>query len=287
MRTSVLVSFLTLMCAAVNASAQCDPALVIPPDGTVIPNDIVISEVNPGNYIELYNRTASSVSLNGWWFCSPFNYSPLGATSIGAFSYKTYAWPAFFTDTDAGGEIMLYDSANFANSNDIIDYVPWGASNGFRLGQVVLPGGNGKWSGAFPAALVNGAIHRITGTTGTTAASYDVTTAPSPMNCAGTPTSIGKGPSYPGISLSIGPNPFSALATIEFSISAAANVTADVYSVRGERVRRFESKAYNEGAARMLWDGKDDTGRALPSGVYLVKLTANNSIATQRVTIVR
>ena len=288
MRAISLLSLLIVF-AAVNASAQCPPALIVPPDGTAIANNIVISEINPGpgGYIEIYNRTANNVALNGWFFCSPFNYSPLGATSIGPFSYKTYAWPITFSDDDAGGEMMLYKSGNFANNNDIVDYVPWGASNGFRLAQVVLPGGNGKWSGAFPPALVNGAIHRITNTTGTTAASYDVTLAPDPQNCAGTPTGVGDGPAYPAISLSIGPNPFSALATIEFRISSAANVTADVYSVTGERVRRIESKVYNEGTGQLLWDGTDNAGRDLPTGIYLVRLTANSASATRRVTILR
>jgi len=288
MRAISLLSFL-LVFSAVNARAQCPPALMVPPDGTAIANDIVISEVNPGpgGYIEIYNRTANIVSLNGWWFCSPFVYSPLGATSIGAFSYKTYAWPVTFADSDAAGEIMLYKSSNFNNNNDIVDYVPWGASNFFRVTQVVLPTGNGKWSGAAAPALVNGAIHRITGTTGTSAASYDVTSAPDPQNCAGTPTSIGGTPAYPEISLSVSPNPFSALVTVEFEISSTANLTADVYSVKGERVRRLESRAYNPGRGQLLWDGTDDAGNELPSGIYLVKVTANSATATHRVTILR
>ncbi len=288
MRTSLLASFI-LMCAAVNASAQCDPALVVPSDGTAIPTPVIISEVNPGvgGYIELFNPTAAGVNMTGWWLCSPFSYSPVGAVIVAAGSYITVPWPAGFSDTDAGGEIMLYDSSNFGNSGDIIDYVPWGASNGFRLSQVVLPGGNGKWSGAFPPALVNGAIHRITGTTGTNAASYDVTSAPSPMNCTPTVTGIGDTPAYPSISLSVGPNPFSALATIEFELSSPANVTASVYSVTGARVRKIDSAAFARGAGRMLWDGKDDAGRELPSGTYLLKVSANNSSATQRVTILR
>jgi hypothetical protein len=226
--------------------------------------------------------------MTGWFFCSPFTYSAVGAVVVPAGGYVTVAWPVSFNDTDAGGEVQLYDSSSFATSTDIIDFVCWGVNpHGSRKSQAESVG---KWigpGGPCPPALTGGAIHRITNTTGTGAASYNTSAAPSPMNCTPTPTSIGDAPAYPAISLSIGPNPFSAVATLAFEISSPANVTADVYSVTGQRVRRIESAVFARGSGQMSWDGKDDAGRALPSGTYLVKVSANNSTATQRVTIVR
>lgn len=286
MRTSLLLSFFFLV-VAVNARAQCDPALVVPSDGTAIPTPVVMSEVNPGagGYIELFNPTNAVVNMTGWWFCSPFNYSPVGAINVPAGGYVTVAWPANFNDTDAGGEVQLYDSSSFGTSTDIIDFVCWGTNpHGSRKGQAESVG---KWSGACCGVLVNGAIHRITNTTGTTAASYNVTAAPSPMNCTPSTTSIGGTPSHPAISLAISPNPFSALATITFNISTSASVSADVYSVTGERVRHMDNAEFSQGTGRLLWDGKDDGGRALPSGVYMVRVKANQTEATRRVTILR
>lgn len=286
MRQRLLLALLIFVVGAVDARAQCDPGLIVPSDGTAIPTPIIISEINPGagGYIEVYNPTGATVNVNGWFFCSPFAYSPLGNVNIAAFTYRTYAWPVSFADTDADGEMMLYDSSLFNNDNDIIDYVCWGASNAFRLGQAQNVG---KWSGAHAPALVNGAIHRITNTTGTNAASYDVTAAPSPMNCTGAPTGIGNTPAIPSVSLSVGPNPFSAVATIEYTLSAAAQVDAEVFSVTGARVRRLHSGSFGAGTRRIMWDGKNDAGRALPSGTYFVKVSASGSSATQRVTIVR
>jgi hypothetical protein len=280
MRTLSLVSFLIVF--AVNARAACDPALVVPSDGTGIATPVIISEVNPGDYIEFFNPGTSAFNLTGWWMCSPFNYSPAGAIIVPAGGYMTIPWPLGFPDTDAGGEIMLYKSANFGISTDIVDYVCWGASNQFRYNQAIAVG---KWVGACAPALVNGAIHRKTNTTGTGVASYDVTLAPSPMNCVPSVTSIGDTPAYPSIKLSIGPNPFSAIATIEFTLSSPAAVRMSVYSITGERVRQVDTSNYHSGTGRILWDGKDDSGRALPSGTYLVRVSANNSTATQRVTI--
>jgi hypothetical protein len=279
MRTLALVSFLILV--AVNVHAQCDPALVVPNDGTGIATPVIISQIDPGSFIEFFNPTATNFNLTGWWLCSPFVYSPLSIT-VNAGSYKTVPWPAGFGDTDAGGEIMLYKSGSFATSTDIVDYVCWGASNGFRYGQAVTVG---KWVGACAPALTNGSIHRITNTSGTGAASYDVTLASNPRNCTSPVTGIGDTPAYPSIKMTIGPNPFSAVATIEFTISSDAAVDMSVYSIKGERVRHIETVNHRRGAGRILWDGRDDRGHSLPSGTYLVRVSANNSTATQRVTI--
>lgn len=285
MRTLSLLSFFFLVAAVVDVRAQCDPALANLNDGTAIPTPVIISEVNPGpgGYVEYFNTTAAPFNLNGWWLCSPFNYSPAGNINVPAGGYATVPWPAGFADNDAGGEVMLYKSANFHINTDIVDYICWGASNGFRLGQAQAVG---KWVGAAHSpALAGGAIHRLTGTPGTGPASYDVTAAPSPMNC--TPTGVGPTPAYPSIAMTVGPNPFAALATIEFTLSSPAQVDVSVYSVTGARVRRLENAHYGAGPANVLWDGKDDRGRELPSGVYIVRFAGNAAIVTERVTILR
>ena len=282
MRTLSLVSFLILL-VAVNVNAQCDPALVVPNDGTGIATPIVISQVDPGNFVEFFNPGAVPFNTTGWWLCSPFVYSALSVI-VPAGSYKTVPWPVGFADNDAGGEIMLYKSSNFGANSDIVDYVPWGASNGFRLGQAQAVS---KWvGGAFPPALpAGGSIHRISNTTGTGPSSYDTTLPSNPRNCTSPVTGIGNTPAFPSLKLSIGPNPFSSVTNVEFTISSAAAVNVSVYSVKGERVRAMDVTNFRQGTNRVLWDGTDDNGRSLPSGTYLVRVTANNSTATQRVTI--
>jgi len=280
MRTLALMSLLILV-VAVNVHAVCDPALVVVNDGTGIATPIVISQIDPGNFIEFFNPGATNFNTTGWWLCSPFNYSALSLT-VNAGSYATVPWPAFFSDSDSQGEIMLYKSSNFANSNDIVDYVCWGASNQFRYSQAIAVG---KWVGACAPALTNGSIHRISNTTGTGAASYDVTLASNPRNCTSPVTGISNTPAFPAIKMTIGPNPFSAVATIEFSISTPAAVDVGVYSIKGERVRHIDATNHRQGSGRILWDGRDDHGHALPSGTYLVRVSANHATATQRVTI--
>lgn len=293
MRTPLLRWLLSavVLFLAVEANAQCDPALNPLDDGSgafgaVGLPQVVISEIKPGagGYVEYFNTTAAAVNLAPLWLCSPFDYAPAGAIMVPAHGYATVPWPVIFSDTPAGGEVILFKSAAFGTSTEILDYVCWGTNpHSSRQAQAIAVG---KWSGACPGVLTNGAIHRKIGTKGTTAADYDVTKNPSPMNCVPSTTNVSGTPPYPAIRLSVGPNPFSALATFEFSLSSPASVDMTIYSVTGARVRRLETGLYPAGTARVLWDGRDASGRSVPSGTYLVKLSANAASVTTRVTIV-
>ena len=66
---------------------------------------LVISEVNPGEYVELFNTTASSITLPSiYWLCSSFVYAQVAGV-VPAGGYATVPWPANFPHvTDANGE---------------------------------------------------------------------------------------------------------------------------------------------------------------------------------------
>jgi len=84
------------------------------------------------------------------------------------------------------------------------------------------------------------------------------------------------------------PNPFNPATTIRFGLRVAGPATLDVFDARGRRIRRLWSDpaaAPGEYAAR--WDGRDDAGRRVASGVYLVQLQALGSRLARRVTLVQ
>jgi hypothetical protein len=280
----VLASFFSVSLAG----AQCDPDLEPLDDGSGVFGaeglpSVVISEINPGNYIELFNTTAADFNTTGYWFCSPFLYTQVGAVVIPAGSYATIAWPGVFPDTDAGGEIQLFKSSLFNTPNQILDFVCWGVNpHGTRKAQAESVG---KWSGACNAAIpANGAIHRRVGTQGDTAADYDVTAPPSPSTC--TPAT-GVTPQLPIAHLSSFPNPFSEWTQIDVSMRAAADLRVAVYSVDGARVRDLGSRTFPVGSTRLTWDGRDDSGNRVSSGVYLFRLDGGESSAIVRVITLR
>lgn len=175
----------------------CSPALAPTDDPGATNQDLVISEINPGDYIELYNNTGAPIALGSspYWLCSPFVYESLSTLGAGitvpAGGYATVPWPAGFTDVDAGGEVILYDSASFSTSSDIVDFVCWGSNpHGSRAAQAITAG---KWSGTVdvmgtptytcPPALTGGSIHRLPATDGIDPADYNTTLPSNPMNC--------------------------------------------------------------------------------------------------------
>lgn len=83
------------------------------------------------------------------------------------------------------------------------------------------------------------------------------------------------------------PNPFTGSTTLVFSLPAAADVTADVFDVRGSRVRTIVRQGMSAGRQAITWDGHDDAGAPAASGVYFVTLRDGVSAARQRVMLVR
>ena len=70
------------------------------------------------------------------------------------------------------------------------------------------------------------------------------------------------------------PNPFNTSTTINFSIPGPAAVDLAIFNLAGQKVSTLVSGELNSGAHAVSWDGRDDAGRSLASGVYLYRLDA-------------
>jgi hypothetical protein len=90
--------------------------------------------------------------------------------------------------------------------------------------------------------------------------------------------------------LSIGgarPNPFAVGTEITFTLSVAGRVTAEVFDVRGVRIRTLGRAGLDVGTHTVSWDGRTELGSPAPAGVYIVRLVGAGSSARRRVVIVR
>lgn len=83
------------------------------------------------------------------------------------------------------------------------------------------------------------------------------------------------------------PNPCNPLSEIRFSLSSPAHVSLDLFDVRGWKVRTLIQGSVDSGEHRAQWNGTDDEGRMMPSGVYLVRLQAGATESSMRLTLVR
>jgi hypothetical protein len=83
------------------------------------------------------------------------------------------------------------------------------------------------------------------------------------------------------------PNPFGASTSLEFSITGESHVTLGLYDVEGRRVRNLIDEVVPGGWSSSVWDGTDDAGRPLPSGVYFSRLSAAGRCLTGKLVLVR
>ncbi|MXY97453.1 MAG: S8 family serine peptidase [Gemmatimonadetes bacterium] len=70
------------------------------------------------------------------------------------------------------------------------------------------------------------------------------------------------------------PNPFTASTNIRFELSEPVHVTLTIYNLLGRRIRVLVDQTQGPGRYARIWNGMDGDGRAVPSGVYLYRMTA-------------
>ena len=105
------------------------------------------------------------------------------------------------------------------------------------------------------------------------------------------PTSVDEQPS-PGSSgqsrlLDSYPNPFNASTTIGFELDRRQPVSLRVHNLTGQRVTTLAEGVYPEGAFAVSWDGRDDRGREVASGVYLARLRLAERALSHPLTLVK
>lgn len=83
------------------------------------------------------------------------------------------------------------------------------------------------------------------------------------------------------------PNPFNPTTTISFTLPSFGMASLAVYSITGQKVRNLVSGPMSGGVHSVAWDGRDDSGKALSSGVYLSRLNMGNHTATGRMLLVK
>ena len=82
------------------------------------------------------------------------------------------------------------------------------------------------------------------------------------------------------------PNPFNSATRIGF-YTAGGPVFITVYSVLGQPIRRLVQQQMSAGYYQRIWDGTNDDGVPVSSGIYLVHLVSQRAAVTRRVALVR
>ena len=78
------------------------------------------------------------------------------------------------------------------------------------------------------------------------------------------------------------PNPFNPQVTIPFSLELPGHVRAEIFDLRGRRVASLVDEVFSAGAHELKWQGRDDRGSDLSSGVYFLRIDGGGERSLQK-----
>jgi photosystem II stability/assembly factor-like uncharacterized protein len=120
----------------------------------------------------------------------------------------------------------------------------------------------------------------VAGTHGRSMYSFDLTQLPDVS---------GIGVAAPPVvsSLSNKPNPFASTTDISFVLAGPGRISLDIYDLAGRRVRSLGAMDLGAGRHQVRWDGRNQAGRPVASGVYFARLEMDGRAVARAINLVR
>ncbi len=104
-----------------------------------------------------------------------------------------------------------------------------------------------------------------------------------------TPVSEGGSPAlpvHPSLSQNF-PNPFNPETTIEYDLPRSEQVSVEIFNIRGQRVAVLQQGYLSAGHHLVSWNGVDQHGVQVASGIYMYRLRAGDYVETKRMTLLK
>lgn len=83
------------------------------------------------------------------------------------------------------------------------------------------------------------------------------------------------------------PNPFNPETTIKFALPVESEVTLKVFNIQGQLIKKVLEERFEAGYHQVVWDGTNDQGATVPSGVYLMKIDASSFSDVRKMILIR
>jgi hypothetical protein len=222
------------------------------------------------------SRTVDRVAPSGWIA----NGNPV-CTAVGGQLY-----PQLVADGLGGVFATWVDQRSGSNDiwamqiNSAGGAVAGWPANGFPLSRA---GGSQE----FPRLVTDGSGGAIVAWTDGRVADPDIYAMHLFGPIAPSPTSVPAIPEASGpLRLSIAPNPALGRVAVGFELASPASVDVDVLDVAGRRIRAVSrGVVLTPGRHRLSWEGRDDQGRAVRSGLYFVRVRAGGIEAVRRLVL--
>ncbi|MFQ5870080.1 MAG: FlgD immunoglobulin-like domain containing protein, partial [Candidatus Zixiibacteriota bacterium] len=83
------------------------------------------------------------------------------------------------------------------------------------------------------------------------------------------------------------PNPFNPATLIKFDLPRVTHVKLEIFNVLGQRVTKLVDEARNAGRYSLIWDGRNQSGEEVASGVFFYRIEAGDYTKVRKMTILR
>jgi len=83
------------------------------------------------------------------------------------------------------------------------------------------------------------------------------------------------------------PNPFNPETNIEYHLKSSAQVSITIYNVQGKQIRSLANNYRQTGTYTIRWDGVNESGTQVPSGIYFIRVSAGNETLNHRIVMMK
>ncbi len=83
------------------------------------------------------------------------------------------------------------------------------------------------------------------------------------------------------------PNPFNPSTTIRFTVSESGDTNLSIYTIAGQKVRELLDSYLTAGSNSVLWNGCDDTGAPVSTGIYFARVVSGEKQAVQKMLLMK
>jgi flagellar hook assembly protein FlgD len=83
------------------------------------------------------------------------------------------------------------------------------------------------------------------------------------------------------------PNPFNPSTEIAFSLEQSSTINLTIFNVLGQKVKVLAEGSKQAGTHTLSWDGRDEMGAAVSTGLYFYKLTDGNNSVTKKMALMK
>ena len=131
-----------------------------------------------------------------------------------------------------------------------------------------------------PAVVFDGQIHMARPVSG------DVSMPVASLNDADFALA-GRNTPTPQLSMGIAPNPFNPMTAIRFSVPSSGHVELRIFDTRGQLVTTLRSEVMEAGEHEAVWNGTDQYGRVVSSGVYFSRLQTKSGTLLEKMLLMK